>query len=88
MYENNAYTITVIYRDGSLELFAQRPIQPTAPCVSTKYRMTLIRSLTIGDNPDSFRQRDTPFRNVQALAIKKRDEFKPIANVRMPNTAS
>lgn len=49
--DNNADTIATIYRDGFL---AHRPMRPTAPRDSTKYRMTLIRSICIDHSPESF----------------------------------
>lgn len=58
--DNNADTIATIYRDGFL---AHRPMRPTAPRDSTKYRMTLIRSISIITAQNRFHKGETAFRN-------------------------
>lgn len=87
VYDNNAYTITAIYHDGILRLYAHRPIQPMVPGGSEEYYMTLVEGFDISGSPNSFRRGVTAFRNARKWVMKKRNEFIAAANARMQNMA-
>lgn len=90
MYDNNAYTITAVYhvRVGILRLYGHRPIEPSVPGGSMRYRMTLIRSFAMDDSPDAFRRGVTAFRNAREWAMRKRNECIAAANAKTQSTTT
>lgn len=88
VYNNNAYTLTAIYHDRILRLYAHRPIKPSISGDSTEYRITLIDMFGIGGSANTFLRGVTAFRNARECIGKRRDEFVAAANARMQNTAT
>lgn len=86
IYDNNAYTVTSIYNDGQLKMYTSHPSQPTGPENRPEYFMNQLRSFSVTDTPESFRQGATAYRNARDWAKEKRDEFIEAANGRMPDT--
>lgn len=75
VFDGNAYTITAIYHQESLRLYAHHPVKPSAPGGVIKYRMTLIDHIAMNGDLNSFRRGVTAFRNSREWARNKRDEL-------------
>lgn len=86
IYDNNAYTVTSIYFDGVLKMYTSHPSQPTGPENRPEYFMNQLRSFSLTDTPEAFRQGATAYRNARDWAKEKRDGFIEAANGRMPDT--
>lgn len=54
LYDDNAFTITAIYQDGILRLYAHAPIKSTDYGGLMEYRMTFIDKYCIGESANSF----------------------------------
>lgn len=87
VYDDKAYTITAIYENSTLRIYAHHPIQPPVRGGSEKYRMTLVKAIFIGDSQDELRHGVTAFRNAREWAMGKRDEFVEAANARRQTMA-
>ncbi|KAI9877505.1 MAG: hypothetical protein M1830_003735 [Pleopsidium flavum] len=86
VYDNNAYTVTSIYNDGTLKMYTSHPSQPTGPENRPEYYMTQLNTWGMTGNPETFRQGATAYRNARDWAKEKRDGFIEAANGRMPDT--
>ncbi|KAL9117935.1 MAG: hypothetical protein Q9187_005522 [Circinaria calcarea] len=84
VYDNNAYTITSIYSDGQLKIYGSHPAQPTNPKNRPEYSMNQLGAFAMTNNPETFRQGATAYRNARDWAKERRDEFIEAANTRMP----
>ncbi len=84
-YDNNAYTITSTYHGGTLRLYTTHPTQSSNPKQSTNFRMTQLRGWDMTDNPDTFRQGATAWRNARSMAKEKRQELIAAANAKAIN---
>jgi hypothetical protein len=81
VYDNNAYTITSTYHhDGLLRLFATYPTPSKNPGRSTEYHMIQLRSYSMTNTCETFRQGASAFRNARDWAKKQRDLFIYAAN--------
>lgn len=85
VYDNNAYTITSIYHGGQLKMYTSHPGQPT-DSESPEYFMNQLRSFSVIDTPDAFRQGAAAYRNARDWAKEKRDQFIEAANERINTT--
>lgn len=63
-FDNNAYTITSIYHGGTLRMFTSHPSKTTTSG-RTEYHMSKLRSISLIDTPESFREGVTWFRNAR-----------------------
>jgi hypothetical protein len=72
-FDNNAYTISSIYHDGTLKMFTSHPSRSDAAS-RTEYYMTQLRSFSMTDNPDTFREGATWYRNGRDWAKEQRDD--------------
>lgn len=95
LYNNNVYTITTTYpgtEEGVLRLYAHRPIKPSVPGGSMKYRMTLSsRFFCIGGSPNTFSlsTRSTPLFEMLGSGLwKRRHELVAVANGGTQNMAT
>ena len=88
VYDNNAYTITSIYNDGTLKIYTSHPSQPTGPENRPEYYMTQLNCWSMTGNPENFRQGATAYRNARDWAKEKRDGFIEAANGRIPDTCT
>ena len=83
VYDNNAYTITSTYHDGTLKLYTIHPLKPTRPGSRPEYVMTQLKAFALTSDPETFRQGATAFRNGRDLAKEWRDGFIEAANKRV-----
>ncbi|KAI2085718.1 hypothetical protein LOZ36_003809 [Ophidiomyces ophidiicola] len=82
-YDNNAYTLTSIYHGGTLKLYTTHPGKSNDPDHHSEYFMTQLRSYSLTDTPEAFRQGASAYRNARDWAKEKRDEFIRAANLRL-----
>ncbi|KAL4875025.1 hypothetical protein BJY04DRAFT_202725 [Aspergillus karnatakaensis] len=83
VYNNNAYTITSTYSNGSLGLFASHPSEPSDPGGRPNYHMTPLGTYDIADNLRGFREGATVYRNARDWVKEKREEMLSLANGRL-----
>ncbi len=88
VYDNNAYTITSIYNDGTLKMYTSHPTQPTSPESRPEYYMTQINTWGMTGNLQTFRQGATAFRNARDWTKEQRDEAIKRANERATSPES
>lgn len=86
VFDNNAYTITATYSQGTIYLYAHRPIRPPVLGGVVDYRMSLVGGYALINSPDTLRQGVEAFRNAREWAMGRRDEFIAAANVRLQAT--
>jgi hypothetical protein len=82
-HDNNAYTISTIYHDGTLKMYTSYPTQPTNPGSPPEYHMHQLRSFAMADTAETFRQGATSYRNARDWAKEQRDEAIRRANERV-----
>ena len=90
-YDNNAYTITSTYNDGTLKIYTIHPTQASDMEDSPEYHMAQLRGWLLTDTPETFRQGVGAFRNARDWARTQRDELIVTANGRptaMPGETS
>jgi hypothetical protein len=82
--DNNAYTITSIYRDGTLKMNTSHLTQPTSPGDRPEYHMTQLNRYSMTGNADAetFCEGARAYRNGRDLAKKQRDDAIRQANER------
>ncbi|EXJ82323.1 hypothetical protein A1O3_06136 [Capronia epimyces CBS 606.96] len=80
VYDNNAYSFSSTYHDGQLRVYATHPTQSTVPERQSDYHMTQVRSFSLTDTHDRFREGVTAYRNIRDLAKEQRDSFIEKAN--------
>ncbi|EED21222.1 conserved hypothetical protein [Talaromyces stipitatus ATCC 10500] len=78
-FDSNARTLTSIYHNGQLQMFTSHPSKSTTSN-RTEYYMTQLRSFSMTDNPDTFREGATWYRNGRDWAKEQRDEATRRAN--------
>ncbi|MCJ1384260.1 hypothetical protein MMC17_007376 [Xylographa soralifera] len=86
VYDKNAYTITSTYYAGTLKLFTSHLSQPTGHGGRPEYYMNQLRSFSVTDTPETFRQGASAYRNARDWAKEKRDGFIEAANGIVPDT--
>lgn len=86
-FDNNASTLTSIYHNGQLQMFTSHPSK-SATSDRTEYHMTQLRSFSMADNPDTFREGATWYRNGRDWAKEQRDEAIRRANDKAKNIVS
>lgn len=80
-FDENAYTITSTYvPSGHLTLYTVHLTPSKDPKLAAEYHMTHLRSFSVTDIPESFRQGATALRNARDWAKEKRDELIAAAN--------
>jgi hypothetical protein len=87
-YENNAFTVTAIYHDGTLKMYTSHLAQPNGPGSRPEYYMTQINTWGMTGNEKTFRQGATAFRNARDWAKEQRDEAIRRANERADDRRS
>lgn len=73
VFDNNVYTISFIYHDGILNMFTSYS-SGSDTADRTEYYMTQIRSFFMTDNPDTFWEGATYYRNGKDWAKEQRDD--------------
>ena len=81
-YDNNAYTITSTYYDGSgdLTIYSTHPTPFNDPQNPIEYRMTQLNGWKMTGNPRAFRQGASALRNARDWTKEKREELMIVAN--------
>lgn len=88
-YDYNAYTIMSTYHpSGILTIYTTHPSPSKTPQISTEYHMTQLRTFSLRDGPDMFRQGAGALRNARHWAKDKREELIAAANTRALNAGS
>ncbi|EQL31109.1 hypothetical protein BDFG_06499 [Blastomyces dermatitidis ATCC 26199] len=87
-YDRNAYTLTSIYHGGTLKLYTTHIGKPKIPDRHPEYFMTQLRSYSLTDTSETFRQGACAYRNARDWAKEKRDEFIGMANKRLSEACS
>lgn len=72
-FDNNAYTISSIYHDGTLKMFTSHPSK-SATSDRIEYSMTQINGWSMTANADAFREGASWYRNGREWAKEQRDE--------------
>ncbi len=80
IYDNNAYTITSTYFNGTLFLYTSHPKEPSESETRPEYIMTLVRQWGMYDSAKNFREGVAAFRNALDWTKEKRNEFIENAN--------
>lgn len=81
-YNNNAYTITATYCNGTLILYSTHLVEPSGPGCRPKYILTQLKGFMMTSDAESFRQGASAYRNARDWTKKKRDESIRAANKR------
>ncbi|EXL39850.1 hypothetical protein FOCG_17560 [Fusarium oxysporum f. sp. radicis-lycopersici 26381] len=82
-YDNKAYTIGCTYQDGQLKMYASHPIEPSIPGKKHGIAMTQLKAFALTNDPDTFRQGATAYRNGRDWAKLQRDQVIAQANERI-----
>ena len=84
VYDNNAYTITSTYHDGTLKMYTSHPSKPTRPeNPPPEYYMTQLNTFAITGTAERFREGVGAFRNARDWAKEQRDGLIEAANGRV-----
>ena len=83
VYDNNAYTITSTYHDGTLKIYSSHPTKPIDSEGPPEYYMTQLRSFAMTDTAERFREGAGAFRNARDWAKEQRDRHIAAANSRL-----
>lgn len=62
-YDGNAYTIILIYNDGTLKLYTSHSSEPTERGSEPKYYMNQLKAWAVTSDLEIFRQGATAYRN-------------------------
>ena len=81
-YDNNAYTITTTYYDGTLKIYTMHPTQASIEGFP-EYHMTQLNTFAITGTAERFREGVGAFRNARDWAKEQRDELIAAANGRV-----
>lgn len=65
VYDNNAYTMTCFYCDGTLKMYTIHTTAPASPGGRPHYHMNHLRSFALTDRPDTFRGGAAAYRNAR-----------------------
>lgn len=79
-YDNNAYTYSSTYENGTLKIYAHHPTQPSHPGEPAEYRMTQIGAWALTGSPETFRQGVSALRTIRDLAKEQQDTLIAQAN--------
>lgn len=83
VYNNNAYTFTSTYHDGTLKMYTSHPLQPRLGLNRSGYCMHQLNTWAMTGNVETFRQGATYYRNAREWAKEQRDEAIRQANERV-----
>ncbi len=74
VYDNRAYIIGCIYHVGTLKIYICHPIRPTTPGTQLELVITQIKAYTLTNDPDTFRQGVSAYRQAMAWTKQQRDD--------------
>lgn len=87
IFDENAYTITSTYHDGTLKLYTTHLTRPRNPnSGDLEYHMTLLDSFAITGTVTKFREGVGAFRNAREWAKEQRDRLIVAANAKVMGT--
>ena len=82
-HDNNAYTISTTYHDGTLKMYTIHPSQPASSGGRPEYSMHQVNTWGMTGNAETFRQGAAAYRNGRDWAKEQRDEAIRQANERV-----
>ncbi|KAL9608152.1 MAG: hypothetical protein Q9167_007004, partial [Letrouitia subvulpina] len=82
-YDNNAYTVTSTYQDGTIKIYTIHPTQGSNVKDSPEYHMTQLNTFAITGTSERFREGVGALRNARDWAKEQRDELIAAANSRV-----
>ncbi|KAI9675677.1 MAG: hypothetical protein M1817_001044 [Caeruleum heppii] len=82
VFDNNAYTFSSIYNDGTLKMYTSHPAQPARPGDPPEYHMTQLKGWAMTSDPETFRKGAAAYRNARDWAKEQRDQAIRRANER------
>lgn len=88
VYDKNAYTVTSIYHGSTLKMYTSHPAKPSGPGGRPEYYMTQLGAFAMTNNPETFRQGATAFRNARDWTKELRDEIIRQANEKTDEISS
>ncbi len=83
LYDNNSYTITSTFHNGTLQLYTMHPAKSKGSESSPEYHMSHLRSFAMIDTAETFRAGAGALRNARDWAKDRRDELIAAANGRL-----
>ncbi|KAI9786743.1 MAG: hypothetical protein M1816_007814 [Peltula sp. TS41687] len=86
VYDDRAYTIASTYYAGNLTLYTTHPTKPLDAESSPEYHMTQLRSFSVTDTTERFREGVSALRNARDWAKEQRDTFIAAANAKLLST--
>jgi len=81
-YDDNAYTFSSTYHDGTLKLYTHHVTAPSTAEGRPEYHMSQLRTFGLTDTRDTFVAGATAFRNARDMAERYRNGFIQAANTR------
>ncbi|KAJ4524765.1 hypothetical protein HRR83_000393 [Exophiala dermatitidis] len=81
-FDNNAHTITSTYHAGNLKIYTIHVAQPTLPGLQREFYMHQLRSFSMTDTAERFREGASAYRELREWAKETRDEAIRQANER------
>ncbi|KAH9883633.1 hypothetical protein F4778DRAFT_766050 [Xylariomycetidae sp. FL2044] len=82
VYDENAYTFSSKYHDGTLKLYAHHLTAPATPGGRPEYHMTQLKAFALTSDRETFISGTTAFRNARDMARNYRDDFIEAANAK------
>ena len=79
-FDGKAYTFTTIYSNGQLRIFTSHPVKPDTPGGQPSYYVNAVRSFSLIDTQETFRDGATWYRNSVDLAEEWRNDGMRRAN--------
>ncbi|KPM36133.1 hypothetical protein AK830_g10438 [Neonectria ditissima] len=81
-FDNKAYTIGCTYQAGIIKIYASHPIEPSISRKKPGIVMTQLKAFALTNDPDTFRQGVTAYRNGRDWTRQQRDQAIAQANER------
>ena len=79
-YNNNAYTLSSTYHDGTLKMYSHHSTQPLLPEGPANYHMTKLGGWELTGSNRTFREGVSAFRNAREFTTEQRDMLIDRAN--------
>ena len=87
IFDGNSDTISAIFYEGNLELFAHHVRAPASAETQPEYYMTKLRGFHLTDSRETFIAGATAFRNARDFAARHRDRVIQTANAKVSGVA-
>lgn len=82
-FDKNAYTVSAVYMNGLLTIYAHYLTRPKKSGQPPRYQMRMMMMYAIAGSPEEFRKGVTAFRNLSDMAYEFREQFLQGANRRL-----